>query len=152
MFKKKECTLGVENARYKARLVAKGYNHIPGANFTNVFSPLVNHSSIQPLLEIDCGFHDYELEQLNVKIEFLNGELEEDIYIHQPKGFTVSGKEDYVFLLESSLYGLKQSPRQWYKRFDSFMISHDFKRSSFDTSNDAMMSHFYICFYMLMTC
>ena len=61
MFKKKEGTPGVENARYKARLVAKGYSQIPGANFKDVFSPVVKHSSIRALLGI-VVFHDYELE------------------------------------------------------------------------------------------
>ncbi|KAG8475835.1 hypothetical protein CXB51_032770 [Gossypium anomalum] len=79
------------------------------------------------------AMHDLELEQLDVKIVFLHRELEEDIYMQQPEGFIVSEKEDYVCLLKKSLYGLKQSPRQWYKRFDSFMTSHDFKRSSFDS-------------------
>ncbi|KAG8474963.1 hypothetical protein CXB51_031688 [Gossypium anomalum] len=53
--------------------------------------------------------------------------------MQQPEGFIVSEKEDYVCLLRKSLYGLKQSPRQWYKRFDSFMTSHDFKRSSLES-------------------
>ena len=132
VFKKKEGTLGVENARYKTRLVAKGHSQIPGVDFTDVFSPVVKHSSIQALLRI-VDFHDYELEQFDVKTAFLHGELEEDIYMQQPKGFKVSGKEDCVCLLKRSFYGLKQSPRKWYKRFDSFMISHDFKRSSFDS-------------------
>ncbi|WVZ95731.1 hypothetical protein U9M48_041458, partial [Paspalum notatum var. saurae] len=70
--------------------------------------------------------HDYELER---KTAFLHGELEEDIYMDQPEGFVVPGKEDLVCRLKKSLYGLKQSPRQWYKRFDSFMISQGFKRS-----------------------
>ena len=77
-------------------------------------------------------FHEYDLEQLDVKIAFLHGELEEEIYMQQLGGFIVLGKEDRVYLLKRSLYDLKQSLRQWYKRFDSFMISHDFKRSSFD--------------------
>ena len=53
--------------------------------------------------------------------------------MQQPEGFTVSGKEDCVSLFKRSLYGLKQSLRHWYKRFNSFMISHDFKRSNFDS-------------------
>ena len=53
--------------------------------------------------------------------------------MQQPEGFVVSGKEDYVCLLKKSLYGLQQSPRQWYKRFDSFMTSHIFRRSSYDS-------------------
>ncbi|KAG8496965.1 hypothetical protein CXB51_008193 [Gossypium anomalum] len=81
------------------------------------FSPVVKHSSIRALLGI-VAMHDLELEQLDVKTAFLHGELEEDIYMQQPEGFTVSEKEDYVCLLKKSLYGLKQSPRQWYKRFN----------------------------------
>ncbi|KAG8481491.1 hypothetical protein CXB51_026341 [Gossypium anomalum] len=132
VFKKKEGTPGVEEPKYKARLVAKGYSQVPGVDFTDVFSPVVKHSSIRALLGI-VAMHDLELEQLDVKTAFLHGELEEDIYMQQPEGFTVSEKENYVCLLKKSLYGLKQSPRQWYKRFDSFMTSHDFKRSSFDS-------------------
>ena len=63
----------------------------------------------------------------------LHEELEKDTYMQQPKGFIVSKKEYYVCLMKKSIYSLKQSPRQWYKRFDSFMTSHDFKRNSFDS-------------------
>ncbi|KAG8498267.1 hypothetical protein CXB51_007036 [Gossypium anomalum] len=132
VFKKKEETPRVEEPRYKAKLVANGYSQIPGVDFTDVFSPVVKHSLIRALLGI-VAMHDLELEQLDVKILFLHGKLEEDIYMQQPEGFTVSEKEDYVCLLKKSLYDLTQSPRQWYKRFDSFMTSHDFKRSSFDS-------------------
>jgi hypothetical protein len=58
-----------------------------------------------------------------VKISFLHGELEEEIYMLQPEGFTEKGKEKLVCMLNKSLYGLKQVPRCWYKRFDSFVIS-----------------------------
>ncbi|KAG8479138.1 hypothetical protein CXB51_029778 [Gossypium anomalum] len=132
VFKKKEGTPRVEEPRYKVRLVAKGYSQIPGVDFIDVFSPVVKHSSIRALLGI-VAVHDLELEQLDVKTAFLHGKLEEDIYMQQPEDFTISKKEDYVCLLKKSLYGLKQSPRQWYKRFDSFMTFHDFKRSSFDS-------------------
>ena len=76
--------------------------------------------------------HDLELEWVDVKTAFLHGELEEEIYMDQPEGFIVPGKEKFVCKLKRSLYGLKQSPRQWYKRFDSFMIAHGFKRSTYD--------------------
>ena len=92
----------------------------------------MKHSSIRSLLGI-VDFHDYKLEQLDVKTVFLHMEFKEDTYMQQPKGFKVSCKVDCVCLLKRSLYGLKQSPRQWYKRFDSFMVSHDFKRSSVDS-------------------
>ena len=121
-----------EPARYKTRLVAKGYSQIPGIDFNDVFSPVVKHSSIHTLLSI-VAMRDFELEQLDVKTAFLHGELEEDIYMDQPEGFVVPEKENLICRLKKSLYGLKQSPRQWYKRFDSFMLSHDFKRSDYDS-------------------
>jgi hypothetical protein len=76
---------------------------------------------------------DLELEQLDVKTAFLHGKLEEEIYMDQPEGFIVPGKEDLVCKLKRSIYGLKQSPRQWYKRFDSFMLAHGFKGSQYDS-------------------
>ena len=77
--------------------------------------------------------HDFELEQLDVKTAFLHGELEEDNYMEQPEGFVIPGKEKLFCKLKKSLYGLKQSPRQWYKRFDTFMLSQGFKRSNYDS-------------------
>ena len=62
-------------------------------------------------------------------IAFLHGELDEKILMEQPKGFKSKGKIEQVCLLNKSLYGLKQSPRQWFKRFDTFMIEHGFVRS-----------------------
>ena len=75
---------------------------------------------------------DLELEQLDVKTTFLLGELEEQIYMYQPEGFIISRKEDHVCLLKKSLYSLKQSPRRWYKRFDTFMIGNDYHRSEYN--------------------
>ena len=76
--------------------------------------------------------HDMELEQLDVKTAFLHGDLEEEIYMQQPEGFKEPGKEDYVCLLKRSLYGLKQSLRQWYKWFNSFMVTHGYMRCEYD--------------------
>ena len=117
---------------FKARLVAKGFSQILGIDYNDVFSPVVKHSSIRTFFGI-VAMHDLELEQLDMKTAFLHGELEEEIYMDQPEGFIVPGKEDFVCKLKKSLYGLKQSPRKWYKRFDSFMISHGFERSQYDS-------------------
>ena len=73
-----------------------------------------------------------ELVQMDVKTSFLHGDLDEDIYMQQPEGFAVPGKEHLVCKLRKSLYGLKQAPRQWYQKFDTFMHSHGFKRSAED--------------------
>ena len=67
-----------------------------------------------------------------MKTTFFHGDLEEEIYIEQPKGFEVEGKEKLVSRLKKSLYGLKQAPRQWYKKFDSFMIENGFKHTTAD--------------------
>ncbi|PHT95820.1 hypothetical protein T459_03702 [Capsicum annuum] len=77
------------------QLVDKGYSQVPGFDFTDVFSPVVKHSSIRALLVI-MAMHNIELEQLDVKTTFLHRELKEDIYMQQPEGFVVSGKEDYI--------------------------------------------------------
>ncbi|GJT80998.1 retrovirus-related pol polyprotein from transposon TNT 1-94, partial [Tanacetum coccineum] len=75
---------------------------------------------------------DYELEQLDVKTAFLHGNLEETIYMKQPPAFE-EGTGNRVCLLKKSLNGLKESPRQWYKQFDVYMISNGFSRSSYDS-------------------
>ena len=89
-------------------------------------------SSIRVALGIAAS-QGLEVEQLDVKTAFLHGELEEQIYMSQPEGFVIPGMENHVCLLKKSLYGLKQSPRQWYKRFDTFMICNGFIRSSYDS-------------------
>ena len=66
---------------------------------------------------------------MDVKTAFLHGELEEDIYMAQPEEFVAQGKEQFVCKLKKSLYGLKQSPRQWYMRFDKFMLDIGYERS-----------------------
>lgn len=132
IFKYKEGIQGVEKARFKARLVARGFTQREGIDYNEIFSPVVKHTSIRMLLSL-VATEDLELEQLDVKTAFLHGDLEEDICMSQPRGFEVQGKEDHVCLLKKSLYGLKQSPRQWYKKFDEFVLKIGFKRSAYDS-------------------
>ena len=75
---------------------------------------------------------DLELEQLDVKIVFLHGDLEEEIYMHQPEGFVEKGNENMVCRLKKSLYELKQATRQWYQKFKSFMVDHAFHKTQAD--------------------
>ena len=101
-------------------------------DFNEVFSPVVKHSSIRVLLSI-AAYNDLELDQMDVKTAFLHGDLSERILMEQPEGFVEAGSEDMACLLNKSLYGLKQSPRQWYLKFDEFMITHGYSRSKYDS-------------------
>ena len=112
-------------------MVAKGYAQKEGVDYNEVFSPVVKHSSIRILLALVAQLN-LELAQLDVKTAFLHGDFKEEIYMTQPEGFKVAGKENWVCKLNKSLYGLKQSPRQWYKRFDKFMQDQRYTRSKYD--------------------
>ncbi|KAJ4717014.1 Retrovirus-related Pol polyprotein from transposon TNT 1-94 [Melia azedarach] len=131
IYKKEEGETSVEGIKYKARVVARGFTQREGVDYNEIFSPVVRHTSIRVLLAI-VAHQDLELEQLDVKTAFLHGELEEEIYMTQPDGFQVPGKEDYVCKLKKSLYELKQSLRQRYKRFDSYIIEIGYTRSPYD--------------------
>ena len=117
--------------KYKARLVVKGFLQKKGVDFDEIFSPVVKMASIRIILGLVASLN-LELEQMDVKIAFLHGDLHEEIYMEQPEGFKVSEKENLVCKLKKSLYGLKQAPRQWYKKFDSFMVSQGYKRTAAD--------------------
>ena len=97
-------------SRFKARLVAKGFTQIPGQDFTFTFAPVARWDSIRSLLSI-AATQDYELRQLDVKTAYLNGPLEEEIYMRVPDGFTFSSP---YWRLRKGLYGLRQAGRQWY--------------------------------------
>ena len=95
---------------YKAQLVVKGFNHKKGIDFEEIFSPMVKMSSIRVALGLAACLN-LEVEQLDVKTAFLHGDLEEEIYVQQPEGYEVKGKENLVCKLKKSLYGIKQAPR-----------------------------------------
>ena len=117
--------------RYKARIVVKGFQQKKGVDFDEIFAPVVKMTSIRTVLSMAASMN-LEIEQLDVKTAFLHGELEEEIYMKQPEGFEVKGKENLVCRLKKSLYGLKQAPRQWYKKFESFMLEHGFHKTQAD--------------------
>jgi hypothetical protein len=117
--------------QYKARLVVNGFSQKKGIDFEEIFSPVVKMSSIKVVLDLAANIN-LEIEQLDVKTAFLHGDLEEEIYMEQPEGFTTRGKEHLVCQLKKSLYGLKQAPRQWYKKFDSFMVEHEYDKTTSD--------------------
>ncbi|KAH9780323.1 hypothetical protein KPL71_008037 [Citrus sinensis] len=114
--------------QYKARLVVKDFSLKKCVDFEEIFSPMMKTSSIRVVL----GLVASEIEQFDVMKVFLHGDLDEEIYIEQPEGFNIKGKEELVCKLKKSLYGLKQAPRQWYKKFDSFMENLGFNEIMYD--------------------
>jgi hypothetical protein len=130
VFKKK---LDVEGKveKYKSQLVAKGYSEVEGIDFGEIFSPVAKLTSIRFMLFVAATF-DFEVEQMDVKTTFLHGDLEEEIYMKHLKGFVVMGKKESVCKMKNSSYGLKKSPRMWYKKFDTYMLGLGFTRRKED--------------------
>ena len=100
--------------RYKARIVAQGFSQKPHLDYTETFAPVAKFASLRSILAISA-IEDLELHHMDVSSAFLNGDLDEEIYMSQPEGFVQPGQEHLVCRLRKSLYGLKQSPRQWYQ-------------------------------------
>ena len=121
MFKKKLRPDGTIE-KYKARLVAKGYHQKEGEYFFDTYSPVARLTTIRVLLSLATSY-GLLVHQMDVKTTFLNGELEEEIYMDQPDGFAVKGQEGMVCKLLKSLYGLKQAPKQWHEKFDKTLTS-----------------------------
>ena len=130
IFKRKFNAVG-QVEKYKARLVAKGFTQREGVDFVETFSPVAKFTSIR-IISALMAYYDLELHQMDVKIAFLNGHLEEEIYMLQPKGFGEKGKENMVCKLNRSIYGLKQASRQWYILFDNAITSYGFSMTEGD--------------------
>jgi hypothetical protein len=105
---KKELNATGQVEKFKARLVAKGYSQVKGVDFGDVFSFVLKLNFIRVLMYLGATF-DLEIEKMDVKTMFLHGDLEEEIYMKQPKGFVVKGNKELVCELKRSIYGLKQS-------------------------------------------
>ena len=117
--------------RHKARLVAKGYSQEPGLYYEETFSPVAKYTSIRSLLAISNQL-DLEVHQMDVSTAFLNGELQEEIYMTQPQGYAKDGEEELVCKLNKSIYGLKQSSRCWNNTIDQFLKSSGYSQSNSD--------------------
>lgn len=120
-------------ARFKARLVACGYAQLYGIDYLDTYSPVVKHYSIRFVLALSAVL-DLDMIQLDIKTAFLNGVLEEEIYMKLPEGFALLGRENDVCKLHKSLYGLKQASRCWHTKFDEFIKAFGFSCSKSDRS------------------
>ncbi|GKA35690.1 retrotransposon protein, putative, ty1-copia subclass [Tanacetum coccineum] len=128
LFKKKTDMDGAVHT-YKARLVAKGYTQTPGIDYEETFSPVADIRAIRILIAI-AAYYDYEIWQMDVKTAFLNGYLNEEVYMEQPEGFVNPKYPNRVCKLKRSIYGLKQASRQWNKRFDDEIKKFGFSQNA----------------------
>ncbi|VVT58406.1 uncharacterized protein SAPINGB_P006190 [Magnusiomyces paraingens] len=117
--------------RYKARLVCIGFSQVEGIDYTETFAPVVRYETVRIVLAIAAQF-GFQVHHMDVETAFLNGDLKEDIYMRQPKGFVVKGQESKVCHLKKSLYGLKQAPLCWNEKIHGALVKLGFIRNESD--------------------
>nr|GEV05493.1 zinc finger, CCHC-type [Tanacetum cinerariifolium] len=137
--------------KYKARLVIQGLRQKEGIDFFDTYAPVARISTIRLLLAL-TAIHDLVIHQMDVKTAFLNGDLDEEIYMKQPGGFMMLRHESKVCKLKKSLYGLKQAPKQWHQKFDDVVLSNRFSLNQADkcvySKFDASGKGVIICLYV----
>lgn len=113
--------------KYKARLVAKGYVQQEGIDYTEVFAPVARMDTVRMIVAL-AAQKGWSLYQLDVKSAFLHGELNEKVYVDQPRGYELKDHPHKVYRLRKALYGLKQVPRAWFSRIESHFIREGFEK------------------------
>ncbi|PIK39827.1 hypothetical protein BSL78_23335 [Apostichopus japonicus] len=122
-----------DEEQYKARYVAKGFSQLPNVDYNETFSPTARISSIRALMQLSIQ-HNLIVHQMDVKTAYLNAPIDCELYVEQPEGFAVSGKngEKLVCRLKKSLYGLKQSGRNWNSLLHSYFVGESYSQSLVD--------------------
>src|SRR3954471_2130671 len=133
---------------HKARLVAKGFRQVQGVDYDETFSPVAMLKSVRILLAI-AAYFDYEIWQMDVKTAFLNGNLEENVYMIQPEGFVAPEDAGKVCKLKRSIYGLKQASQSWNLRFDEVVKGFGFIQNGEEACIDKKVSGSAIYFLIL---
>ena len=116
-----------KSVKFKARLVAQGFTQKPGEDFDETYSPLVRFESIRVIISLAAQF-GWKIHQMDVSTAFLHGHLKEEVYMSQPDGFKIKGKEHLVCRLNCSIYGLQRSPRCWNTALDDKLRLMDFNQ------------------------
>ena len=147
VFKTKNDSLG-NIERHKARLIAKGFTQREGIDYTETFSHVSKKDSFRIIMTLVSHF-DFDLYQMDVKTTFLNGNLEEEVYMKQPEGFSFSEGEHLVCKFKKSIYGLKQASHQWYLKFHEVITSFDFEENIMDQCIYQKVNGNNICFLVL---
>ena len=111
-----------EVVRNKEILVCKGYSQQEGIDYEENYAHVVRIKIVRLFLAY-AAHKKFKVYQMDVKSTFLNGELEEEVYIEQPDGFPLTNDKDIVCKLKKALYGLKQTPKTWYARFDKHLTN-----------------------------
>ncbi|GKB51124.1 zinc finger, CCHC-type containing protein [Tanacetum coccineum] len=111
--------------KFKARLVIQGFKQKSGIDYFDTYATVARISTIRLLIAM-ASIHNLIIHQMDVKTAFLNGDLDEEVYINQPHGFIMPGNENKVCKLIKSLYGLKQAPKQWHQKFDEVVLSNGY--------------------------
>jgi hypothetical protein len=119
--------------KYKARFVARGFSKKEGIDYEETFTLVSGYTSIRTIIALAAKMK-WKLHQMDVKTTFLNGVIEEEVYIEKPQGFEVEDMNSHVCKLKKSLYGLKQAPRAWYGLIDNFLMSLGFTKSKADSN------------------
>ncbi|GJY91721.1 putative ribonuclease H-like domain-containing protein [Tanacetum coccineum] len=115
----------------KARLVAKGFRQEEGLDFEESFAPVARLEAIRIFIA-NAASKNMTVYQMDVKTAFLNGELKEEVYVHQPEGFVDPERPHHVYRLKKALYGLKQAPRAWYDTLSKFLLAQGFSKGVVD--------------------
>jgi len=117
--------IGNNTTRHKARLCFMGNRQIKGLDFNKTFAPVAKFTTIRCILAMTAA-NGWELHQMDVKTAFLNGDLDEEVYMEQPEGYVDPTYPDNVCRLLQALYGLKRAPKMWYAKLDAFLKSQGF--------------------------
>ena len=111
----------------------RGFSQVEGVDYNETFAPMAKYSSIRAMIFVVAEM-GWTIHQMDVKTTFLNGFLQEEVYLEQPQGFEVYERDSHVCRLKKALYGLKQAPRAWYYEIDSYLLLIGFRKSEADTN------------------